>query len=444
MTVKFAPWGNQQFFDENGDPAVGWKIYAYVAGSSTAQNTYTDSTGGTPQSNPIILNALGLPTTGQIWFTAGQMYKLVLTDENDVVQKTEDNLSGINDTSVSISQWASSGFTPTYVSTTSFTVVGDQTTDLHVGRRLQFTVTAGTVYGEILTSAYTTLTTVTVLMDGTQTLDSGLSAVNVSILRADQRAIPRTLTNNKHGADIASASTINLNNASGDLVDVTGTTTITAITLADGSERTVRFTGALTLTHGASLVLPTSANITTAAGDFAVFRGYASGVVRCVSYHPLTGKALAGTSESYVYIRDEKAANTAGGNFSSGAWRTRDLNTEVNDPGSVATLASNQITLTAGTYRFRASAPAYQVDRHKVRLANVSDTVYYYGTSDTSNSADATMTRSAVSGRFTIATSKTFELQHQCQTTCLTSGFGVASNLGVIEVYAEIEFWKEM
>lgn len=91
-----------------------------------------------------------------------------------------------------------------------------------------------------------------------------------------------------HGADVASAGTIDLDAATGDLVDVTGTTTITAITLAEGRTRTVRFTGALTLTHGASLVLPGSANITTAAGDFAIFRGYASSVVRCVMYSPLT------------------------------------------------------------------------------------------------------------------------------------------------------------
>ncbi len=100
-----------------------------------------------------------------------------------------------------------------------------------------------------------------------------------------------------HGADIASAATIDLDAATGDLVDVTGTTTITAITLANGRQRVVRFTGALTLTHGASLVLPGSQNITTASGDYAIFRGYASGIVRCAVYqrfnsHPLiTGTA---------------------------------------------------------------------------------------------------------------------------------------------------------
>lgn len=102
--------------------------------------------------------------------------------------------------------------------------------------------------------------------------------------------------NTAQGSDIASASTINLDTATGNIVDVTGTTTITAVTLSQGRFRIVRFTGALTLTHGASLVLPTSANITTAAGDYAVFAGYASSVVRCVGYFRANGTAVGGAS----------------------------------------------------------------------------------------------------------------------------------------------------
>lgn len=107
-----------------------------------------------------------------------------------------------------------------------------------------------------------------------------------------------------HGADVASATTTNLETATGNLVDVTGTTAITAITLSDGHERTVRFTGALTLTNGASLVLPGGVNITTVAGDMAIFRGYAASVVRCVLYSPITvtgtGAAVKATTPTLV------------------------------------------------------------------------------------------------------------------------------------------------
>lgn len=117
-----------------------------------------------------------------------------------------------------------------------------------------------------------------------------------------------------HGADVASASTTNLETATGNLVDVTGTTTITAITLSEGHERTVRFTGVLTLTNGASLVLPGGQNITTAAGDYAVFRGYAAGVVRCVAYirkdgHPLVAQAATIASASTTDLGSNIAEN---------------------------------------------------------------------------------------------------------------------------------------
>ena len=116
-----------------------------------------------------------------------------------------------------------------------------------------------------------------------------LSSNNLSDL-----ASPKTGFDNisVHGADVASAASIDLEAAGGVLVDVTGATTITAITLSNGRERVVRFTGALTLTNGASLVLPGAANIVTAAGDFAIFRGYAAGVVRCVHYLRAAGRPL--------------------------------------------------------------------------------------------------------------------------------------------------------
>ncbi len=98
--------------------------------------------------------------------------------------------------------------------------------------------------------------------------------------------------NEAQGADIASAGTLNLDTATGNVVDVTGTTTITAVTLSQGREAVVRFTGVLTLTNGASLVLPSGASITTAAGDFATFRGYSSGVVHCVHYSKASGMAV--------------------------------------------------------------------------------------------------------------------------------------------------------
>ena len=174
-----------------GEPASGYKLFYYAAGSTTKQNTYTTSVGNVPNENPLTLDSSGRTPFG-VWFTAGLGYKEYLAipttaDPPTSAVLSEDNLYGINDTSVSTSQWTASGLTPTYVSTTQFTLVGDQTTDFHVGRRVRFTVTAGTVYGKITVSAYTTLTTVTI---DSGPLDAGLSAVDLSILTYVNNALP--------------------------------------------------------------------------------------------------------------------------------------------------------------------------------------------------------------------------------------------------------------
>jgi hypothetical protein len=96
------------------------------------------------------------------------------------------------------------------------------------------------------------------------------------------------------GTDIASATTTDIGAATGDFLDITGTTTITGLgTIDAGIERTVRFTGILTLTHNAtSLILPGGANITTAANDRAIFRSLGSGNWLCVTYQKASGAAV--------------------------------------------------------------------------------------------------------------------------------------------------------
>ncbi|SHF06002.1 hypothetical protein SAMN02745157_1541 [Kaistia soli DSM 19436] len=123
------------------------------------------------------------------------------------------------------------------------------------------------------------------------------------------------------GANIASASTINLGAATGDFAAVTGTATISALgTAPAGIERTVYFTGVLILTHSGTLVLPTGANITTAVGDVAIFRSHGGGAWRCVSFLRATGVSvglnkaasatvITGTDDSqYVTSAGDKAA----------------------------------------------------------------------------------------------------------------------------------------
>ncbi len=92
-------------------------------------------------------------------------------------------------------------------------------------------------------------------------------------------------------ATVASATTTDIGAAASNFVSITGTTTITGLgTIAAGAMRWVKFGGALTLTHnGTSLILPGGANITTAAGDTAVFVSEGSGNWRCMGYQRANG-----------------------------------------------------------------------------------------------------------------------------------------------------------
>jgi hypothetical protein len=93
------------------------------------------------------------------------------------------------------------------------------------------------------------------------------------------------------GTAISSAATINLDTATGNRVHITGTTAITAVTLTRGP-RTVIFDGILTLTHNATTNnLPGAANITTAAGDRAIYESDGT-TVYCVTYIKASGAGV--------------------------------------------------------------------------------------------------------------------------------------------------------
>lgn len=89
-----------QFFDNNGDPLVGGKLFFYRAGTTTKENSYNSSAGTSANANPIILNARGEPGT-EIWLDTAYLYKVVLAPSTDTDPPaspiwTEDNIDPIN------------------------------------------------------------------------------------------------------------------------------------------------------------------------------------------------------------------------------------------------------------------------------------------------------------------------------------------------------------
>jgi hypothetical protein len=98
MAVLLSPVGGvaAQFFDSNGNPLSGGKLYSYTAGTTTPQVTYTSATGFTQHTNPIIFDAAGRVPGGEIWLTDGLQYKFTLFTSTNVLIATYDNIVGIN------------------------------------------------------------------------------------------------------------------------------------------------------------------------------------------------------------------------------------------------------------------------------------------------------------------------------------------------------------
>lgn len=89
MAVSLAPTAHMQFFDSAGNPLANGKVFTFQAGTSTPLATYTDSTGGTPNANPIILDAAGF---ANIWLTNNIAYKFQVQNSASVTQWTVDNI----------------------------------------------------------------------------------------------------------------------------------------------------------------------------------------------------------------------------------------------------------------------------------------------------------------------------------------------------------------
>jgi len=108
------------------------------------------------------------------------------------------------------------------------------------------------------------------------------------------------------GSDVASANDMTLGD--GNFFDITGTTTINTIaTKGIGTFVVLEFDGILQLTHSGDLFLPTAANITTAAGDIAVFYEYAAVDWRCASYTRADGTTLAASAVAWDDIGNPDA-----------------------------------------------------------------------------------------------------------------------------------------
>src|SRR6185312_1730998 len=119
MGALLAPNPMFRAWDNNNNPLVGGQLFIYQAGTTTPVATYTDSTAGTPNPNPVVLNARG---EAPIWLSPTQAYKFVLEDANGNTIWTEDQIISPAPVAVgNMTDEKGSGGTPGFAANVDFT-----------------------------------------------------------------------------------------------------------------------------------------------------------------------------------------------------------------------------------------------------------------------------------------------------------------------------------
>lgn len=226
------------------------------------------------------------------------------------------------------------------------------------------------------------------------------------------------------------------------LIDITsGTFTQTfaaAATLGDGWETMIRNSGAgdITLDPNGSETIDGTTTLVIPAGQ--------TRLVLCSgsAFFTLPIVSPSKFESALLHVRDERAAGSDGGAATAGAWNTRVLNTiRTNEIG--ASIASNLVTLPAGTYYVEASAPAFKPINHQLRLANTTDnTVLLLGTSEYADNSDNVQARAFITGRFSIAAQKQVSLQSFVSNAVSSFDFGRSSSSAAAAVFSDMRIWK--
>lgn len=101
--VQLPPAVKLQYFSNAGVPLAGGCIFTFMSGTTTPLASYTDSTGGTPNPNPVVLGSDGRPPN-DIWLL-GQAYRIKLVSPGGVSCSTGTQIwveDGINPSSASL------------------------------------------------------------------------------------------------------------------------------------------------------------------------------------------------------------------------------------------------------------------------------------------------------------------------------------------------------
>lgn len=279
------PNGKQQFFDGNGQPLAAGLVYFYIPNTNTLKNTWQDPSGVTLNSNPVQLDS-----NGEAIIYGSGSYRQILKDSlgNTIWDQLTADTSSLGDS------WAGNSSGSANLQTISASSFSSQ-----AGQKIWF-ITEFTNTGptSLVVSNLPPIPIIKstplgpVPLTGGELVTGDLVGVAYDINTSAFQLINPALQNNATFT-IVSAATTDIGSGSSNVVSITGTTTITSLGTSANAWNPifyVTFTGALVLTYNAiSLILPSGASITTAAGDSATFQYLGAGNWKCLAYTSANG-----------------------------------------------------------------------------------------------------------------------------------------------------------
>lgn len=345
----------EQVFDANGHPLAGAKLYFYTTGTTTPLNTYSDAALTTPNANPVVADSAGL--FPDIYMATGSTYKAVLKTSADVTMWTSDPA-------------------PAYL------WLGDAST-----ARSSIGV-PGIAANETITGQWSFQNGATSPIEIRSVADGATVSPTLDIVRDSESRATSDVT--------GSVSFISLSNGSDSIGSsirqvitdaATQTDKLVIATMAGGAPQVDR------LHIGAGAWMDGATGGDKGIGTFNALAIYSRG-------QPVAG--------AYVRLHDANAASQA---WTLTTWTTVRISTEAEDAAGLCALASNQITLTAGTYYIRACQAIYGTEYSMLRLRNTTaGTTLVVGRSGYSPSTGGSASVQ-LDGTFTVAASQALELQ---------------------------------
>lgn len=347
MSGRFFLSGTTPLYE--GEPQPLSTFTFSLAGTSTAQDAYTDAANLVATSNPYTLDANGY--AGEIFLSRAR-YRIIWKSAAGTTLKTWDPVDKDQ----------------------VFTRGAGLPSDPHPGQKHANTSDGHTYEYKLDTAAWLDLGT-TDSVGNTASVTQQLTGTSAAVY-----ATPDSVAGLwQRGTDIASASTLSLPSSGGGVYNVTGTTGVTGIGSAQGGRCIkLKFAGALTLTHHASsFILPGAANITTVAGDTAEFINDAAADAagsnwRCFNYQRASGSSLNATDQLATQADQETGTSittlvTPGRqhfhNSAAKAWMKWDNNgtLTVNEDYGVSSASDGGVGIVTPTFDTAFSAATYAI-----------------------------------------------------------------------------------